>query len=187
MTTGRLEFTALGRPQPAGSKQAFAVRRGGKPTGQVAVKESNEARVRPWQAVVADAALEALNGAGRLEGPLLLEVDFYLGRPAGHYGTGRNAGVVKASSPAYPIVMPDTTKLLRALEDALTGIVWRDDAQVVTQVARKRYAAQGAPERAEILVMEVALAEDLNSITRQLEERGLAPMAGQTSLEDLFA
>ncbi len=44
---------------------------------------------------------------------------------------------------------PDATKLVRALEDALTRIVWKDDAQVVTQVVHKRF---GEPERAEVYV-----------------------------------
>ena len=47
---------------------------------------------------------------------------------------------------------PDATKLVRAVEDALTGLVWRDDAQVVIQTVRKRY---GHPERAEIFVQEI--------------------------------
>jgi Holliday junction resolvase RusA-like endonuclease len=39
-----------------------------------------------------------------------------------------------------PVVMPDATKLLRGLEDALTGVVWHDDAQIVSQHVEKRYA-----------------------------------------------
>jgi Holliday junction resolvase RusA-like endonuclease len=36
--------------------------------------------------------------------------------------------------------MPDLDKLVRAILDSLTGVVWRDDAQVVDIVARKVYA-----------------------------------------------
>ena len=43
-------------------------------------------------------------------------------------------------------------KLTRAVEDALTGLVWRDDAQVVDEVLSKRY---GAPERVEVRVWRV--------------------------------
>lgn len=50
---------------------------------------------------------------------------------------------------AYPITKPDSTKLVRAVEDALTGVLWGDDAQVVDQHVFKRY---GVPERAEIEV-----------------------------------
>ena len=37
------------------------------------------------------------------------------------------------------IVKPDLDKLTRAVLDALTGVVWHDDAQVVRLVAVKRY------------------------------------------------
>ena len=53
----------------------------------------------------------------------------------------RKDGTLKPSAPKHPIVKPDTTKLMRALEDALTGICWRDDTQVVIQTAHKAYAA----------------------------------------------
>jgi Holliday junction resolvase RusA-like endonuclease len=145
-----IEFTVLGRPAPAGSKRAFAVRKGGKPTGQVAVVDDNK-RSKPWQELVSSAAAAAVDGA-KLDGPLLLEVDFYVARPAGHFGSGRNAGTVRASAPPFPAVRPDVTKLVRGLEDALTGVVWRDDAQIVTQTVRKRY---GWPERAEVSVLTI--------------------------------
>jgi len=35
--------------------------------------------------------------------------------------------------------------LVRAVEDALTGVVWRDDAQLVAIDARKWYADREAP------------------------------------------
>jgi Holliday junction resolvase RusA-like endonuclease len=40
----------------------------------------------------------------------------------------------------HPTVKPDLTKLLRAVEDALTGVVWRDDSQIIHQVVNKEYA-----------------------------------------------
>jgi Holliday junction resolvase RusA-like endonuclease len=82
-----------------------------------------------------------------------LEVLFVLPRPKGHHGTGRNAGVPKASAPQWPTVKPDTTKLLRAVEDACTSILWRDDAQIVIQTACKVY---GDPARCEITVRPLA-------------------------------
>jgi Holliday junction resolvase RusA-like endonuclease len=141
-------FTVLGKPAPAGSKRSFAVRRGGVLTGQTATVDDSK-RSRPWKDSVAAAAHQAHGIAELLDGPLELLVDFYVGRPAGHYGTGRNRERLKASAPPWPTVRPDATKLLRAVEDALTGLVWRDDAQVVSQAVRKLY---GNPERAEVTV-----------------------------------
>ena len=174
-----LAFTVLGRPQPAGSKRAFPVRRGGRVTG-VAVSEDN-VRAKPWQALVAAAAVDALGEERKLAGPLVLEVDFYFARPAGHYGKGRNAGTVRAAAPRYPATRPDTTKLLRGLEDALNGLVWRDDSQIVDQRARKLY---GDPERAEVLLTTVdASLQGIDDRLGQISQP--RPLYGEA--RDLFA
>lgn len=167
----RVVFTVLGRSQPGGSKRP--VRAGGKPGGRILLIEDAR-RSKPWRALVAAAAREAMERRAPLIGPLLLEVTFYVARPAGHYGSGRNAGTVRPAAPSYPAVRPDTTKLLRALEDAMTGSVWRDDAQVVTQVARKRY---GHPERAEVTV------ENVTATRAELDAR----YAEYSDLSRLFA
>jgi Holliday junction resolvase RusA-like endonuclease len=136
-----LRFTVLGKPQPAGSKRAFAIRKGGVPTGQIAVTDDNPA-AKSWQQEIRVAARQAMVEIGDhalLDGPLELRAWFYTPRPRRHYRTGRNAHLLRDDAPAYPIVRPDTTKLLRGLEDALTGVSWRDDAQVVVQTARKFY------------------------------------------------
>lgn len=145
-----IQFTVLGRPQPAGSKKAFV----NKHTGKVIVTEDAK-RSKPWQQQVGDTALAYRDQLpGRLlDGPLQLDVTFVLARPKGHYRTGRNAALIRDSAPTRPAVKPDTTKLLRAVEDALTGVLWRDDAQVVDQTARKVY---GTPERVEITIKEAA-------------------------------
>lgn len=99
----------------------------------------------PWRRQVAQAAGEAMNGTGLLDGALELSVIFTVPRPKGHFGVRG----LRPSAPAYPTVRPDVTKLLRAVEDALTGIVWRDDSQVVCQHAYKEY---GEPARADVKV-----------------------------------
>lgn len=152
--TPRLRFTVYGRPLPAGSKRAFAIRKGGELTGRVAVADANPAQ-KGWQQAVASEAREAANGRVIEKGkPVMLRVTFVLARPKAHYGTGRNASVLKDSAPAYPTGKPDTLKLTRAIEDAITAAgVWHDDAQVVWQEALKVY---GFPERAEVETWEAA-------------------------------
>ena len=75
-----------------------------------------------------------------ITGALRVEFEFVLPRPKGHYGTGKHAGQVKSSAPLYPGVKPDITKLIRSTEDAMKGIAWKDDSQVVTQIGMKRYS-----------------------------------------------
>lgn len=128
----RLQFEVPGIPQPQGSTRSFA--RGGK-----VITTSDNPKLRPWRDAVcwhARAALVAAPRAGwtgPFEGPVTVSAIFYLPRPAGHFGTGRNAGQVRASAPPFPAGKPDLDKLIRGVLDALSEAgVWRDDAQVVS-------------------------------------------------------
>lgn len=161
-----IRFQVLGRAQPAGSKRAFANPK----TGKMIVTDDNR-RSRPWKQEVAAVAYQAMAGGPLLTGPLDLRVVFYVARPRGHYGTGRNADRVRPSAPPYPAVKPDVTKLVRGLEDACTGVVWRDDAQVVIQRVRKVY---GAPERADVEVRQL-LAQNGTSGCAAEPDAGRAP------------
>lgn len=135
-----ITFYVHGKPEPAGSKRAFVNPK----TGKAIVTDAN-AKSKPWKQEVAQTARLALpEGFTPLDGPVRLVVDFYVARPKGHYGTGKNAGTLREGAPDYPTTKPDATKLLRGLEDALTGIVWRDDSQIVSQTVRKRYGTPGA-------------------------------------------
>lgn len=66
---------------------------------------------------------------------------FVVKRPKGHYGTGRNAELLKDWAPKHPTGRPDLSNLVKLVEDALTGAAWHDDDQVVSIDAAKRYAA----------------------------------------------
>ena len=133
-----ITFQVYGTPRPGGSKTAFF----NKKLGRAMVVDASGQPGKDWRTSVQAAAMEAYRGP-LLQGPLDLFITFGLARPKSHYGTGRNADRLKPSAPPYPTKPPDTTKLVRALEDALTGILWRDDAQVVRQTVRKVYAAHG--------------------------------------------
>ena len=139
------EVVVFGRPQPAGSKRAFTNRH----TGRVNVVDAAKGS-RAWKQEVTGAALKACGGVPLLlDGPVVLDLKFFLARPKGHFRTGRNAHLLRDAAPGYPTTKPDTTKLLRAVEDGLTGVVWRDDSQVVYTIASKHY---GTPERCEVRV-----------------------------------
>ena len=137
-----VRFTVYGNAAPAGSKTS-----GARADGSRFVRDSSK-RARPWKENVAQRAGEAMGTRAMLTGPLTFGVTFTVARPLSHYG---KRGLLP-SAPRYPAKRPDITKLLRAVEDALTGVVWRDDAQVVEQTAVKVF---GEPERCEIHVADV--------------------------------
>jgi crossover junction endodeoxyribonuclease RusA len=142
----RVEFTVLGEPIPQGSKTVIQ-QRGRRPR----MIEDNPL-TGPWRQAVAAAALDAMNGRELLTGPLRLRALFVFPRPAGHFGTGRNEGRLKASAPLYVRKRPDVDKLLRAVGDALAGVVFRDDAQLVIVQAEKHF---GDPPCAHLVLEEL--------------------------------
>ena len=146
---GWCSFTVLGRPLPSGSKSAVPILRGGKFAGTRIVESGNRGAKAAWRADIQHAAAVAMDGRQPFDGPLRLTATFYLRRPAGHYGSGRNRKVVRAGAPSHPIVAPDVLKLSRGLEDALQGVVYPNDAQIVVERIDKQY---GEPERTVVVV-----------------------------------
>ena len=126
--TEPVEFRVDGLPVTQGSKTA-GVTKDGKPY----VRESNPGGLRAWRAAVRSEAQRAMEGRPLLDADglaLRLTCVFSLQRP-----------VSRAKKHHYPDKRPDLSKLVRAVEDGLKGIVWRDDSQVCEQVAHKRYAS----------------------------------------------
>lgn len=140
-----LTINVVGTPAPQGSKKGFY----NAAIGRVQMVESSK-KVKPWRQDVKTAATEvielartgAIVGPGLpLAGPLHVEVVFYLARPGYHFGTGRNAGVLKPTAPSHVDKKPDVDKLLRSTLDGLKEAgIYRDDAQVAQVLGCKRYA-----------------------------------------------
>jgi Holliday junction resolvase RusA-like endonuclease len=82
-----------------------------------------------------------------LQGPVRMSAVFRFQRPANHYrrdGTLKplNEGLSSATSkeaPLYHCVQPDWSKLQRSTEDALTGLLYQDDARIVGGSCEKRW------------------------------------------------
>lgn len=131
-------FFVSGTPRPGGSKNAFAIRKGGIPTGRVTVTDASGKNGKAWRQAVALAARQAYQGPP-LTGPVRLTVRFAMPRPQSHYRSGRFSTQLKPGVPRWHTAKPDSLKLTRALEDALTGIAWVDDAQIVNEEVQKYY------------------------------------------------
>ena len=132
-------FVVVGAPAPQGSKTARTTKAGG-----AYMHETGKATLEPWRAAVAARAREAMGDRAPFAGPLELDVAFMFARPRSHYRTGRHAGELKPSAPIYCDKRPDLDKLLRAIGDAITGIVAVDDAAIVELRARKAYGSPSA-------------------------------------------
>jgi len=113
-----------GHPAPQGSKRHV---------GKGVMVESSK-HVKPWRAAVSAAAAEEFQRLGRvapIDGPITVEMIFTFVRPRGHYRTGKNSALLREGMPPQPPVMPDLSKLARSTEDAISKILWTDDARIV--------------------------------------------------------
>lgn len=145
-----VQFCVFGEAIPQGSTKAYLNRKTGRP-----IVTSDNKRTKPWRENVADAAREALDG---LEQPMLtgaagVRICFWRTRPKGHFG---RRGNLLPSAPKHPTTKPDIDKLERAILDALTNVVFRDDAQVVDLYATMRYLDDATrPPETEITVTDL--------------------------------
>ena len=93
-----------------------------------------------------------------INGPVSVMLWFFMPRPKGHYGSGKNAGKLKETAPKYPTTKPDVDNLNKFAFDCLNGVAWVDDAQVVVSKSMKAYAGEQIGEhgpRTEIIISDV--------------------------------
>lgn len=125
-----VSFFAPGVPATKGSTRSFV-----SPAGKLVTKNDNP-RGKPWQGVVAVAAMQAGVRQGDPDASVEVRMTFFLERPRGHF---RSGGTLKGAAPRAPAKKPDIDKLVRCVLDALTGIAYADDARVTALVARKAW------------------------------------------------
>ena len=123
-----MEIRIYGDPAPQGSKRVF--------NGRIVEASGNKLKI--WRKAIAAACQNLVTEEHLLLlGPVRVEVEFYLPRPA---------SVTQKKRP-LPIVPPDLDKLLRGLLDGIgqSEVIWGDDSQVVQIEAVKLYADDTEP------------------------------------------
>jgi Holliday junction resolvase RusA-like endonuclease len=181
-----LAVTVYGDAKTKGSVSAHLVTRGDgsivtRPNGRPMVIKHDDtgAKGKQWLGTVAQAVAVAMSEQGMsmvpAKVPVVLEMVFFRPRNVSHYGTGRNAELLKDSAPALPAVKPDIDKLARAILDALKGIAWHDDGQVTGAPAWKEF---GTPARVELRVWR---------LPASVAEVAQLPATSQTAQTDLFS
>lgn len=143
-----IKFLVPGVPAPGGSKKAFVVKT---KRGALRANVTDDAkRNAPWRSLVSVLARDAMRGRPPFHGPILLEVEFRMPRPKGEY---RPSGALRPCARKHHTQRPDRTKLLRAVEDAMSGIVWVDDTQVIGGEVTKRYVGYDEAPGAAVTVV----------------------------------
>ena len=72
-------------------------------------------------------------------GAVYLTVWFCMKRPKSHYGTGKNQAKLKDSAPLWHTNTPDVDNCIKFVMDSLNKVFWKDDSQVSSIIAQKRY------------------------------------------------
>jgi len=132
-----VDFFVLGRPVPQGSMRAIL----SKTTHQIIMP--TPPKLKAWRRTIAKAARPCFDIP--FNAPVSLRCTFYLKPPQALPSWRR-----------WPDKMPDLDKLVRAVDDALTGIAFDDDKRVVLIEARKIW---GVREGVEISVRPLEQAE----------------------------
>lgn len=140
-----LRFVIDGQAVPAGSKTA-----GVSKNGRRYMRDSSGNRGKAWRRDVTFAAAFACEDAGwplspaPFAYPMALHLTVLVEVP--------RARKPAAGLELWPLKPPDVVKLARAIEDALTGHLWTDDAQIVSEYLGKRY---GPAHRVVVTVSEL--------------------------------
>ena len=98
-----------------------------------------DAKTRNYEALLRDYAQEAMDGGPLMEGPVRVEVEALFPIPESWSKAKKRRAAEGGEFPGRP----DVDNILKVI-DALNGIVWKDDRQVVSAWAGKFFTA-GAP------------------------------------------
>lgn len=129
-------FFVAGKPIPKGSKNGNIKRN---KFGQqfVVIYDQQKKGLKDWENTVRMAAISRWQGREMIQGAVRINLIFQIKRPKNQLTSkGKRTKYYRP----FPTVKPDVDKLERAILDSLTGIVYKDDAQVVTGFHFKRYS-----------------------------------------------
>lgn len=123
-----IRFDVIGIPAPQGSKRYV-----GRPGGRGVLVEMSK-KVKPWRADVREAAL-AVAGDEPIRGAVAIRFEFRMPIPKSAPKRRRLLAVRR----------PDADKLARSTLDALSGVLFVDDNQIVRLFVEKDLAYDARP------------------------------------------
>lgn len=136
-----IRFVIPGAPVGKGRHRSQALMRGGKPVlgpnGRPIVTSHTPEKTIAYEGLVAHEGRVAMAGRPLLSGPVEMVLRFDMAIPKSLSKRDRAAAL---AGRLRPTKKPDTSNVLKAIEDGLNGVVWVDDVQVVELFVSKRYA-----------------------------------------------
>jgi Holliday junction resolvase RusA-like endonuclease len=121
-----ISFFVSGTPVPQGSMKAFRV----KNSDKIVMTHSNN-KLAEWRNIISDMAINMSEthewGIAERGEAIEVKMKFFFSRPASR------------KKDRCMTTRPDLDKLIRAVNDALTGILYEDDSQINIMLAEKCY------------------------------------------------
>lgn len=139
---GRLFVVKL---EPMAQSRPRFARRG---RGVVAYEKKE---MKAWRAECSRLIREAFEEEKLIKGPLKIDATFYIKTPK-HISSKKKLKEKLEAEEIFCSKKPDIDNYLKALLDSMTGIVFKDDGQVVESRARKLYSLK---PRIEFTIKEV--------------------------------
>ncbi|MGE0714825.1 MAG: RusA family crossover junction endodeoxyribonuclease [Alphaproteobacteria bacterium] len=124
-------FTLLG--QPCGKGRARAYRRGN------FIAHYTPEKTRSYESMIRGAASEAMRGRTPIDVPVEMTMVAVFGVPASWSKKKQAAALTGEIRPGSK---PDVSNIAKAVEDAINGVVLRDDSLIVDSHTSKRYGPQ---------------------------------------------
>ncbi len=157
MTPLTITFRVSGDPRPLARHRSRVAGSQGRAWVQT-YEPSGNREARAYVRYSANAAMRRAGINELLTGPLELTVTFWVLQPESkRVKDPKRIRPDKLLQRMFPVARPDTDNLIKLVLDACNRVVWRDDAQVCSIRASKRYTTI-AP-RTEVTVRELTVDE----------------------------
>lgn len=142
MLDNTITFTVFGIPQTKGSAKGFALPDKNRPGKYRTIITNDNPKNKSWAQTVSSMAQQYRTEACPFEGPIRLTLIFRMPIPKS----------IPKRRPSFMTKKPDVDKMVRSIKDALTGVLYEDDKQVVCLEAHKVYSHEpGVIVRVELI------------------------------------
>jgi len=118
---------------PVGKQRARYVKRGN------FVSTYTPEKTRTYESLIKDAAIKAMGSSEPLETPVTLYLYIRLPVPKS-YSKKRTEACLNGSE--NPIRKPDSSNILKSVEDGMNSVVYKDDCQIINHHITKVYSSQ---------------------------------------------
>jgi Holliday junction resolvase RusA-like endonuclease len=135
LTEPGIRLFVPGDPVPKGRPRAFRM-------GRARIGHYTPKKTRDWETEARRIARIAMRSRDPLEVPVRLEVMAVFAAPESWPRWKRS---LVTAERIFPTSRNDMDNVVKAVSDALNGVVWLDDSLVVDLVARKRYGSETVP------------------------------------------